>query len=466
MKNVLKGICIGCCVIALLSGAGYLGLSWYYMGEFSYNTWINGIYCTGKSVAEVNDELSQGFEYRDLTVLDQNGESHVISIDKIGFSFDFADSLTAYKNQQNPYLWIDNLFHETDYKQLKPRISYDKAALEKEVSALLFMREAAVRRTDEVKIQKTATGYVLINGRDQVLNPEIVQAVIAAAIEGMEPTVDLRAAGCYEDLPLDAKMRDVLALWNKVREFQDCRIVYQLGEDQLPLDASIVCEWFTLTDSGGFALDARGNLVPDEEKIRQFIAGLAEEYDTVGGPREFGATRGVTVTVTGGLYGNQIDQEAETAYLLQAFQDRRAATRTPEYSQQALYQGKDDIGSTYIEIDLTEQMLYYYVEGTCVIETPVVTGNTSLRRGTPEGVNFVYAKQTNRILRGEDYASPVDYWLPVIGAVGIHDASWRSQYGGEIYKTDGSHGCINTPYEAVEKLYDIVEIGTPCVMFY
>lgn len=466
MKNVLKGISIGFCVIGLLTAAAYLFLSWYYMGEFSYNTWINGIYCTGKSVAEVNRELSRGFTYDDLTVLDLQGESHAIVVEKIDYTFDFTDSLETYKSQQNPYLWIDNLFQETEYKQIRPRINYDKDALEREVNALPFMREAAVRQTGVIKIQKTSAGYELVNGREQVLDRDMVQSVVSAAIDNMEPVADLRTAGCYADMPLDNQMKGTLALWNKVRDFQDCGIVYQFGEERIPLDASVVSNWFTLAEDGGFVLDEQGKPVLDEEKVKQFVAGLAETYDTLGGTREFMATRGDTVTVTGGTYGNQIDQEAETAYLIQAFQDRITETRTPEYIQKALYQGKDDIGDTYIEIDMTSQTMYYYVKGRCVIETPVVTGNTSLRRGTPEGVNYVYAKQRNRILRGEDYASPVDYWLPVKGAVGIHDASWRSKYGGEIYKNDGSHGCINTPYDAVEQLYEMVEIGTPCVMFY
>ena len=86
--------------------------------------------------------------------------------------------------------------------------------------------------------------------------------------------------------------------------------------------------------------------------------------------------------------------------------------------------------------------------------------------GTPEGTCYVYGKQKNRILRGENYASFVNFWVPVRGNIGIHDAPWRSEYGGEIYKTNGSHGCINTPYEEMEKIYEKVEIGTPVVMFY
>ncbi|MGN0377506.1 MAG: L,D-transpeptidase, partial [Suilimivivens sp.] len=139
---------------------------------------------------------------------------------------------------------------------------------------------------------------------------------------------------------------------------------------------------------------------------------------------------------------------------------------TPQYTQMAQKQGLNDIGDTYIEVDMTEQMLYYYKEGELVIETPVVTGNTSLKRGTPCGTNYVYGKQKNRTLRGEGYTAFVKYWIPVNGNIGIHDSSWRKEYGGDIYIKNGSHGCINTPEEEVSKLYDMVEIGTPCIMFY
>ncbi|MDR2888507.1 MAG: L,D-transpeptidase family protein, partial [Lachnospiraceae bacterium] len=222
----------------------------------------------------------------------------------------------------------------------------------------------------------------------------------------------------------------------------------------------------TLTDEGEFVLDEQGDLVLDEEAVTRFVDELADRYDTVGATRQFRATNGETIAVSGGTYGNKLDQKAEVAYLLKAFGERRSEIHTPEYTHMALLQGKDDIGDTYIEIDMTAQQMYYYSAGECVLSTPVVTGNTALRRGTPVGVNFVYSKERNRILRGEDYASPVDYWMPVNGGIGIHDASWRSEYGGEIYKTDGSHGCINTPRDKVEQLFEMVELGTPCVMYY
>ena len=101
-----------------------------------------------------------------------------------------------------------------------------------------------------------------------------------------------------------------------------------------------------------------------------------------------------------------------------------------------------------------------------MFETDVVTGCIGKRMGTPEGIYSVYSMQRNRTLRGTGYASFVRYWMPVNGNIGIHDASWRNSFGGEIYKKNGSHGCINTPYEAMKKIFENVEVGIPVVMFY
>ena len=110
--------------------------------------------------------------------------------------------------------------------------------------------------------------------------------------------------------------------------------------------------------------------------------------------------------------------------------------------------------------------MYYYNDGELKLSTPVVTGNTGKGNGTPQRVCYVYYKQRNRTLIGEDYRTPVSYWMAVYGNIGIHDATWRGKFGGSIYKTNGSHGCINTPMKAVSQLYEMVEEGTPVIMFY
>ncbi len=466
MKSyVLKGTGLGLFIILLSLIGMYLGLAYYYADGFSYNTWINGVYCTGKSVNEVNDELLKQFDYEGLTIIDGDGKSYTILPEEVSLSFDFNESLNIYLERQNPYLWIDNLMGNAGEKTLEPVMKYDEAAFAEKVGGFAFFREG-MREKGIVEIRKGEQGYYLVDGCSHILNEEKAKTLIREAFEGGEDQLDLALAGCYEDLPMTEEMRQNLEIWEKIEGYQDCGIVYQFGEESVPVDGSVVCNFILMDEEGNFVLDEGGNLCTDEEKVYEFVDQLSDEYDTVGKVRQFQATRGDVVTVEGGIYGNQIDRDAEKEYLLQAFLEGRREVHEPAYLQMARNQGKDDIGDTYIEVDMTNQMMYYYENGELKIETPVVTGNTSLRRGTPTGTNYVYNKQRNRVLRGADYESPVKYWIPVKGAIGIHDASWRSTYGGEIYKTNGSHGCINTPLDKVSELYDMVEIGTPCIMFY
>ena len=464
-KKAARGIAAALSAVIFLLLAAYIGLAEYYEGGFSYGTWINGIYCTGKTVEEVNEELLKSCSYKGLQVFDKDGYSYEISAKDIGFVFDFEEALRIYLNKQNPYLWIDNLLVSKE-RTLIPVISYEPEKLEKAFLRISLFADTTTKEDRDVYIIKTYQGYELVDERTRVLNKQKAKEAIEAALNSFAQEVYLEGEGCYEDLPLTQQMSETLSLWEKIKAFQSCSIIYKFGDEQVPINASVVCDWIAAGEDGNFLLDEAGDLETDDTKIEEFVESLADQYDTVGGIRHFKATRGETVTVEGGIYGNKLDRKAEKEYLKKAFLDEVSEIHTPQYVQKAWQQGKDDVGTTYIEIDMTKQMMYYYKDGRLEIETAVVTGNTGRRMGTPSGVNYVYAKQENRTLRGPGYAAHVNFWMPVKGNIGIHDASWRSEYGGEIYQTNGSHGCINTPYDKMSELYEMAEVGTPVVMFY
>ena len=48
--------------------------------------------------------------------------------------------------------------------------------------------------------------------------------------------------------------------------------------------------------------------------------------------------------------------------------------------------------------------------------------------------------------------------------IGLHDASWRSNFGASFYVYGGSHGCVNTPEEAMALIWNLAEDGTPVLM--
>ena len=106
----------------------------------------------------------------------------------------------------------------------------------------------------------------------------------------------------------------------------------------------------------------------------------------------------------------------------------------------------------------------YYKDGEVLVHTDVVTG----RKGgydTPTGYYQVQTHSPNAWLTGPDYRVFVKYWVGFYLAYGIHDASWRTEFGGEKYIYDGSHGCVNTPEAAMKIIYDDITIGTPVVLY-
>lgn len=116
---------------------------------------------------------------------------------------------------------------------------------------------------------------------------------------------------------------------------------------------------------------------------------------------------------------------------------------------------------SYIKVSIAEQKLYYYERNELALTVNIVTGMKGVSE-TPKGTYSVLNKSRNVTLKGADYASFVNYWIAFKGSsYGFHDASWRSRFGGNIYTYNGSHGCVNMPRSEVEKLYNMVEIGTP-----
>jgi lipoprotein-anchoring transpeptidase ErfK/SrfK len=115
---------------------------------------------------------------------------------------------------------------------------------------------------------------------------------------------------------------------------------------------------------------------------------------------------------------------------------------------------------TYADVNLTTQKMQYVRDGVLLLECDVVTGAPWGGRSTPTGTFTLRKKQSPSVLIGADYAAPVSFWMPFIGnAVGFHDATWQPRFGGDWYRNNGSHGCVNMPYWAASQLYGWISVG-------
>jgi lipoprotein-anchoring transpeptidase ErfK/SrfK len=140
--------------------------------------------------------------------------------------------------------------------------------------------------------------------------------------------------------------------------------------------------------------------------------------------------------------------------------------REPVYTTSGCQRSGNEYGDTYLEVDMSNQKVYFIQDGDIILTSDCVTGNTSRGRGTPTGIFSVMYKARNVVLRGRDYASPVTYWMPFYNGCGFHDASWRGSFGGSIYRYSGSHGCVNMPISKAKELYSLVYAGIPVITYY
>lgn len=504
-------------ILVLLCVGAYFGIALYYTEGFSFGTWINGVYCTGKSVEEVNEELSEQLLPVELEVIypmyqgaelseTEKKSSHFV-LDGQTAKQDYTGALQRLLQKQSPFFWGKNLFLPAGGYELSPAILLDeegKARFERQFLADETVR-AELDREACIRLEKDdGEGLRLYDGKKNRFDAQKALQECLLAIGQGEESITLSPA-CYYSEEVSSEEKEQEELYRELQEFLDFEIVYDMGAEQVRFDKKALVDLLATEEPMAGQTAGEGDTVQaeegrsgpeqetpegkscviyekdggkitlmrgedgtfcfDENKIENAIATLAERYDTFGKPREFATTGGKVITLEKGTYGTELDKKAETKWLTEALTKRQSETHTPTYSREAYARGENDIGDTYIEIDITEQRLWFYQAGKVELETDIVTGDVAKRRRTPEGVYFVYGKQKHRILRGGDYATPVDYWMPVKGGVGIHDAGWRKEFGGEIYKNKGSHGCINVPPEKAEALYGMIEVGIPVVIY-
>lgn len=473
-KKILA-VTAGALVIVLISV--YIGLTIYYQKNFKVNTWINGVYCTGRSVQEVNEILLENTQKPDqmrVTGYDRLGADaqkveYSIALDTVGRQLEYESALNDYIRNNNGGVWFKDLtlVHESE---LTPQILFDEALLRQWLDDSL----GKLYTEEDYRIDyQEGKGYSLYDGINRRIDMEKAYLALQEAIIAGEDHVDLIEKECYYDVPPTSAQQEAAKLWMRINDFQNNGPIYDFRSENEEADAGLMAGFLVKQENSDMPLMTEEEyFVVDEEKITQWLADIALKYDTYGKTWSFVSTRGETLEVPAGTYGTTIDQKHEILWL-KGYMDELATgvipgdrRRVPDYTKGSYEQSGLEIGDTYVEVDMGLQKLYFHEAGEIKLESDIVTGNARRRMNTPEGVYFVYSKQKNRVLRGENYASPVKFWMPVVKAIGIHDARWRDEFGGEIYKTNGSHGCVNVPLETAEELYDLIEIGTPVIMFY
>lgn len=434
----------------------YVGVSIYFMEHFFPGTTFNGANADLYTVKQVNELLlSQGNAYT-LTLKERGGDTVTLTPKKLGMSFSDNEEVRVLKRKQNGFLW-PRLFWEKDSYQIGPKLSFDEDTLAE--TMLECVKQGA--SPENAWVEMTEDGYeVHKEEQGAEVDSRVLEDQIRSAASNLLETLNLEETGCYVKPEITTESEQITDLTDELDKWLGASVTYTFGKQKEIADRSVISRFITIDE------DYQATL--SREAVADWVAELAKERDTYKQARSFQSTLRGTVTVKGGNYGWQIDKAAESEALFASLEKGETVTKEPAYSHEGnTWDGPNgDIGNTYIEVDLSAQHMWCYKNGALVVDTDVVTGNISRGYNTPAIVAQIQYKTRNAVLKGDNYRTPVNYWMPFYGNYGIHDAYWRSQFGGTVFLTNGSHGCVNTPPAAMKQVYANMEKGTPVVLYY
>ncbi len=461
-RTTSKGIiiCLILSVVLLAFFGIYALLGNRYQEVFFPNSTVNGLDVSNMTADEVKKDIETTLNGYTLRLTGRNEVIDTISGLEIQLQSDFDGSLEEIIENQSVLAWGFSYLEEKSY-QLETILHFDEQKLEGAIEGMTFFQEENMVEPVDATISDYEEGYGYTIKKEElgsVVDQERLKSAIIQAVMELKTELLLEEVNVYQEpdvMQIDPQLMDQLEEWN---QYAQVVIEYQFGDKSEVVDGARISQWIVEGSTSSPVLD--------NEKVKEFVSQLAKEYNTAYTKKTLQTTDGPMVEIIKGDYGWRINQTAEAAALAELIRSGQSQVREPIYTQTANSHGENDYGDTYVEVNLTSQHLYFYKDGELLVEADFVSGNASKGWETPDGAYPITYKQRNATLSGEDYDTPVDYWLPFNRNIGLHDAKWRSDFGGDIYKTSGSHGCINLPHEAAKIIYENISAGMPVLCYY
>ncbi len=465
-----------------------LAFSWVYSKAVCGSKWygrttVNGVDVSGYSLEESEKLFPDGSDYT-LTVTAREDGKLTVASDDISYAIKVRrDSLQEVFDEQHDHLTFPWSPHELEAAN---DVSYDESALKTKISQSELVTgsssypitepvAAQVVYSDEkdtVEIEKEIYG-------NHIDGDELYDAVCEALDQGTE-VIDVSDGDAYPDMYLqpellatDQEMKDRLEEYRYyITRFLTWDLQMGDSETMTPKDIFGVTQY---TDAG---------VTYNREKLSEWIEPFCLKYKTADKDRTITNHNGQKVTVPAGDYGWCLDYEAtmqQTGDTLNAAVDKKAADAyledPSEANKKAITTDLETIYKTvgfrkdyenyedwdpdnFIEVSLSEQMIYVHENGEIVYSCRTITGKPVEGRETKKGVYYIKEHQEERVLVGEDYETPVKNWVRITWTgTGFHAAPWQKwgSWTPTYYVQHGSHGCMNLTLADSEKMYGLAK---------
>lgn len=303
------------------------------------------------------------------------------------------------------------------------------------------------------------------------LNAAAVQEGLQTAAAGLavtpsgaqNATFELTSVDCYETPAITtATLRDTPdSLFRTALAELEVKVDFNKDSEFLPHGE----ETLTSHDLASILdLEADGTVTIDEKVLAETISKWATKYNQYDAPFIFDSWVKGVIQIDFVTCNYLIDAQS----VMEQIRAQLLTMESGEIDADAVCYDTDgkpfSLGDSYVEVDFDNQQMTYIKDGRLVVNTNIVTGALNGHQ-TPTGLYEAHGKEHDVWLKGDDYLVFVKYWVSVVGdLIGLHDASWRSNFGASFYVYGGSHGCVNTPEEAMAWIWNLIEDGTPVIM--
>ena len=433
-----------------------------YNERYWKDTYFGDMYVGGKTVDEVNQTLRS--DNKELKITTREGNIETIALDDIAYKSSFSTDIQAIKDSQSPFAWFLHNSGENVY-DVDINTTYDQKALEDKLAGLNCIISDSIQDPTDAHLALVGDSFTIVEATEgNRINPEKLNSVITQAVKSGVFDVNLSDTDCYVAPSVYSDDADLNTTLNNINALKNNTVKLNLHDAEETIDYSVFKDWIHTEGT---------NPVLDDELMIKYLDGIAEKYNTFRTERDFNATGIGTIKVGGGSqdsYGFLLDEESTKDAVKEAILSGKSDTVDCYWTVPANHRNttNGDIGNTYVEIDISRQHMWYYINGELFTDTDVRTGTESSAQWTPttEGVYRILWKQRDKWFLQVGDPCHSDYWMPFNSrGEGIHDATWYSTYGGNLYKWAGSHGCINTPYSIAQLIYENIEAGTPVIVY-
>lgn len=437
----------------------YVGLSIFFMSHFYFNTTLNGKNVSGYSADKVFDNWEDEIGNYSLKIVESDGTESELKGSDIDMVLQWDDTITKMISKQNGFAWPAKLFNP-DQNTSEAIVTFDEDKLDSALDGFSFMDKS--KQIDPVDATVSDydknDGYTLVESvPGTAIDKPALKENIEKALYGLADTYQITEGNGYLAPKIANDDEKLLAAIDTMNKYAGSEIDYEIGSEKETLDINTFADWLSINDNEKVEID--------EEKVADYVAELGTKYNTYGKSKQLATSYGTTITMSNCHYGWKIDAETEAAAIVDDIKGGEKVTRDLNYQYTAASHTGNDYGNSYVEINLTAQHLYLYKNGSLVIDSDFVSGNPSKGNATHTGVFGVTYTERNATLKGQNYATPVSFWMPFNGNEGMHDATWRSSFGGSIYKRNGSHGCVNLPYSVAQTIFENVSAGFPVFVY-